>query len=747
MVNYIKLNPLTLSSLIISVGIFAYLLGIPFLDLMEYKTIDLRFKARNKISPGQTVVLAVVDEKSLAKEGKWVWPRSKIAHLISKLSDAGASVIALDIFFSEPDDKRVIQSIEAIESQLQSSGTPENNLRQYLEELKIKADQDQLLAAAIKNSTAKVVLGYFFQLEAENARFTSPEEQAQQDENILTSRYQYVRYTSSRAMNVPFVEAKAPQSNIAVISNAAEYSGTINKMADPDGVVRRLPAVFQYKGMPYAPLSLMAVSAYLGNPPSLQVADYGVEALRIGQLYIPTDELGRIMINYRGEEKTFPHISVTDILHDEVPKDRFKGKIVLVGATATGIYDLRVTPFSSVYPGIEIHANIIDSILSEDFLYKPAWSSIFDILAILVGGFVLGMVLPRTGVFLGAFSVVGLFSGYIWLCQYLFAEKGAVLNLVYPLSSVLLVYVCLTAYKYFSESKQKRFVRDAFSTYLAPAVVKQLMESPDKLKLGGEERDITAYFSDIQGFTSISEKLTPTELVELLNEFLTEMTNIILKYEGMVDKFEGDAIIALFGAPNDIDNHAEAAVKAAIDMQKRLIELREKWKLSNKPELWMRIGLYTGPAVVGNMGSENRMDYTMMGNTVNAASRLEGVNKIYGTYTMIGETTREAAGNSVFTRELDMVSVVGKHEPIRIYELIGYPEDIDGIMRETIDYYHKGLSAYRHRHWNDAVDFFEAALALNPEDKASQTMLTRCNVFKSHPPDDDWDGTYTMQTK
>ena len=750
MKKFIQLNPITISIITISIGIFAYLYGIPFLDLMELKTIDLRFKTRGRIDPSPNIVMAVVDEKSLAKEGKWVWPRSKFANLINRLSDSGARVIAFDIGFLEPDNRNVVMTIEEIENQIKMYDIQNEPLQVYLKELKVKTDNDQLLASAIQNSKASVVLGYFFQMDDQSVQYIDEKDLAVHQENILHSRYMATRLPPNEPdmeKRVLFKEAAAPQSNVAIISNAAEYSGTFNHSPDPDGVIRRVPAVFRFKDSLYAPLSVMTVSAFLEEPPILSLAYDAVSSYQIGELYIPTDEIGQIMINYRGKEKTFPHVSVTDILSGHVPKMTFQDKIVLVGVTATAIFDMRSTPFEEIYPGIEIHATIIDSILTEDFLYQPDGVKLLNVSVIVLGTLLLGIILSRTGVTIGLASFIGLFLGYIWLCQYMFTHSGWILNMVYPLSVILLVYVSITTFNYLAESKQKRFVRDAFSTYLSPAVVKQLMDSPEKLKLGGEERVITAYFSDIQGFTGISEKLTPSELVELLNEFLTEMTNIILKYEGLVDKFEGDAIIALFGAPNDIENHAEVAVKASIDMQKRLVELREHWKVAGKPELKMRIGLYSGPAVVGNMGSESRMDYTMMGNTVNVASRLEGVNKIYGTYTMIGETTYEAVGSSVFARELDLVNVVGKHEPVRIYELIGYPEDVNEHLRVTIDHYHKGLSAYRSLLWDDAIESFSAALALTPDDKPSQTLLARCVEFKSDPPDVNWNGTYTMKTK
>lgn len=747
MLKKIKLPYLVITALFIVLGVFAYMRGILFLDLMDLKTVDVRFQTRAKITPGPEVVLAVIDEKSLAQEGKWIWPRSIIAELITKLSDAGAKVIGFDVGFLEPDDPRLIPTIEGIQGQLANLKIENDTIQNYLEMIKHEADNDRLLAEAIQESKAKVVLGYFFQLDEESLELVDEDEYLQHQENIRGSRHKSVRFTSEEAQQVPFIEATVPQSNIKLISEAAQYAGCFNFFPDWDGTVRRMPSVIRFDEDLYAPLALMAISAYLDSPPSVTVSDYGVTELQIGDLYIPTDELGFILINYRGGEKTFPHISVTDILREEVPPEMLKDKIVLVGATATGIYDMRVTPFASVYPGLEIHANVVDSILSQDFLFQPEWSGIFDLTAIIVSGVFLGLVLPMVGAIPGAVSAAAVFFGYMLLCQYLFSTQGWILNLVYPLSVMLLLYLSITMYRYLVENKQKRFIKDAFSTYLAPSVVKQLIDSGQNLVLGGEEREITAFFSDVQGFTSISEKLTPHELVELLNEFLTEMTDIILAHEGTVDKFEGDAIIAFFGAPNVLPNHAERACSATTEMQKRLVELREQWRTQDKPMLHMRVGLCTGPAVVGNMGSRSRMDYTMMGDTVNTAARLEGVNKVYSIFTMIADETFKGIGERIQAREIDSINVVGKTEPVSVYQILGYPEDIDEPMAEAYAGYAEGLTAYRDQKWDQAIACFEKALAIAPDDGPSLTMKARCQEYKEDPPPEDWNGSYTMKTK
>lgn len=749
MLKKLRSFPFLITLIIISSAIFAVTsrTGVPFLDIIELKTIDLRFKFKGETPPGDAIVIAVVDEKSLKKEGKWIWPRQKIADLITRLSDAGARVIAFDIVFSEADNKGV-GVLHDVRRALQDLDIDNHDLNLYLNELTHLEDNDRRLSEAIRNSKARVVLGSFFHIKSEEVSHMDDTAIAAQLPYITTATYQSVQYASEKAfLNAPFLEVAAPEANISVIAEATPYSGYFNMMSDKDGVIRWVPGIYKFRDNLYAHMSIKALSAYTDSPLHVFVGEYGVEGIQVGDLVVPTDEVGRVMVNYRGASKTFPHLSATDILHGRVSADQIRDKLVIVGVTAIGVYDLRVTPFDTDFPGVEINANLMDSILSQDFLYQPALVKVYDILAILILGALLGLTLPIVNVITGFVTALGLLAGYILFCLYLFAIQGLVINTIYPLITILLIYISITAYRYFGEERQKRFIKNAFSTYLAPAVVNQLIASPEKLVLGGEERQITAFFSDIAGFTTISEKLSPHDLVVLLNEFLTEMSDIILKHNGMVDKYEGDAIIAMFGAPNALPNHAEAACLASIDMQTRLGVLREKWQREKNLTIRMRIGLCSGPAVVGNMGSKNRMDYTMMGDTVNTAARLEGVNKVYGTYAMMGETTYQDVKGAVVARELDAINVVGKKIPVKIYELVGYPGQISETMRQTIDAYEKGLAAYRGCEWDQAIAFLNDALTATPDDLPSRTMMERCLEYKTNPPDTCWDGAYIMKTK
>jgi adenylate cyclase len=742
-----KVPPMLIALLIIAAGILAYFIRIPFFDLMELKTIDLRFMARGEKKPMQTVVLAVIDEKSIDQEGRWVWPRDKIADLINKISTAGARVIALDMIFAEPDNTGSVPIIRDIYRKLENDGAIDEQTANYLQRLTTAQDKDSLLADVIKNSKAKIVLGNFFNDSVKDTAHLDADRKKLQEALIQNSRIKLVHYTSEEAFHSRFLEFDVPEANIPLISNAARYSGFFNMFPDKDSIFRWGTGIIKYNDGLYANLSLEALSAFWDQPLELKVGDNGVESLKIGDHYIPTDELGRIMVNYRGGMMTFPYISATDILKGKGNSEQLKDKIVLVGATAVGIYDLRATPFDNIFPGIEVHANLIDTILARDFIFFPAWGAYISFFAMLAAGLLLSFIIHRVNVLIGGMSAAAILVGYIYLCTYLFSHKGVVLNIVYPSTVIILVYIIISAYRYLVEEGQKRFIKNAFSTYVSPAVVEQLIKSPEKLVLGGEKREITAFFSDLEGFTTISEKLSPEDLVELLNEFLTEMADIIVAHSGTVDKFEGDAIIAMFGAPVAIDHHAESACRACIQMQKQLEILREKWAREKHLTIRMRIGLSSGPAVVGNMGSKNRFDYTMMGDTVNIAARLEGVNKVYGTYLMISDSTYEYVKELMVTRELDAVNVVGKERPVKIYQLIGVQGEVAMEMIQMIDFYHKGLNAYREQNWDLAIGNFKNALLAVQDDPPSRVLIGRCEEYKKIPPGEGWNGAYILKSK
>jgi adenylate cyclase len=735
-----RVNAATITIGIIVLGIGAYLWGMPFLDLMELKTLDLRFLSRGPVTPGPEVVLAVIDEKSLEEQGKWVWPRSKFADLVRILSESGVKVIAFDIGFLEPDKNSTIEAVTNFEEVVKSLGIRDDELNDYLNQARQRADNDLIFAEAIRASKARVVLGYFFQMTPEGLEHMDENIVKAQAKNARTSRYSMIRYTSDQAQGVRLQEAFVPQSNIETLARSTRYSGYFNMFSDQDGCVRWVPFLVRCQKKLYAPLSIQALRAYTGRTPTPVIADYGVQEIKIGKLTIPTNEIGHVMVNYRGGPKTFPHISITDILHHRIPPETLKDKIVLVGATAIGIYDMRVSPFSNVFPGPEIHANVIDNILHQDFLQRPNWAAIFDLVAIAVIGLVLGFLLPRCRALPGTAVVIGLLVTYILLCQYLFSHLGVWLNIVYPVAVLILMYVCLTIYRYLTEEQDKKFLHATFASYLAPELIEDMFNTKAMPELGGEARNITAYFTDIQGFSTFSEKLTAHQLVELLNEYLSAMTDILIDEKGTLDKYEGDAIIAFFGAPMDLPDHALRASRVAVAMQETLSQLREKWAHEKQspeepdrntknlpPEEWipgdkwpkivhqmkMRIGINSGEIVVGNMGSSMRMNYTMMGDPVNIAARLEAAGKQYGVYTMASEYTLNLEFNDngekkrimdmVEARMIDNIMVVGKSEPVKVYEVCAMKGDLAHQEKELFKVFDEGMQHYLKMEWDEAV--------------------------------------------
>ena len=436
-----------------------------------------------------------------------------------------------------------------------------------------------------------------------------------------------------------------------------------------------------------------------------------------------------------------------DVLSGKIGKAALENKVVLLGATAAGTYDLHVSPYGPLYPGVEVHANVMENILQHDFLIRPEWLRILDIAMILGSGLFLGILSRFFRAYGMAFFLAGSVLCYLFADYYLLTVQGLWVNTVYPVLTQIFVYSGITLYKYAFEEGEKRFIKTAFGQFLSPVVVDQLVQNPSLLKLGGESKELTAFFSDVAGFSTISENLSPNELVELLNDYLTEMTDIILKYDGTVDKFEGDAIIAFFGAPVPYEDHALRACLVAIEMQQRLEEMRAEWKAQGKHELYMRIGMNTGEMVIGNMGSKTRMDYTMMGDSVNLTARLEGVNKEYKTETMISGSTYERVKGDIETRMLDTIRVVGRKEPEKIYEVLGRKGEMSPQIRAILPLFNQGLQFYSNREWKEALACFEKILQINENDGPSLTYRLRCIDYQFQAPPEDWNGIFDMTSK
>jgi len=740
----LSISPLKTTFSVILIALVLFFMDVPFLRFMELKALDLRMLSRGKISPGGETVIAAIDEKSLSELGRWPWPRTTMARLVDVLKAYGAKAVGFDIVFAEPDENSSLKTITALTKEAKDIGIRDARLDRLLTEEKLKADNDASLAKAIERA-GNVTLGYFFHISERDVTHLSKEKIEAEVENISSSRYHMIQSKVTPDESA-LVHAYAVVANLKLFSEVAENMGYFNAFPDTDGVLRWSPLVIKFQDNYYSPLALSLLLQYLDWPMlTLNMAEYGVEGVKIDRLEIPTDETGRMLINYLGPAKTFPHYSVSDIIGGRLSPDHFRDKIVIVGATAIGIYDLRVTPFSTVYPGVEIHASVIDNILRQNFLQQSFWTKFLDFCAIIFFGLIMGVVIPRlkavSGIILSLF-IIGVF---IITNTYVFSRYNIWLNLIYPVLTMLAAYLGITVYRYITEEREKKKIRGAFQYYLTPSVINEMLKDPSKLKLGGDKKNLTVLFSDIRGFTTVSEKLIPEELVHLLNEYLTAMTDVVFRYDGLLDKYMGDAIMAVFGAPLDQPDHPERACKTALGMMEELKRLQKKWGEEGRPVLDIGIGINSGDMVVGNMGSQMRFDYTVMGDSVNLASRLEGINKEYGTNVVISEYTYAAVKEVMFCRELDSVRVKGKKLPVKIYELLG--EKKNGQGEEFVMLFEDGLARYKEGQWNEARAAFHEVLKVCPGDPPSELYIRRCEELKENPPPAPWDGVFTMTKK
>jgi adenylate cyclase len=734
-----------IAALVILVALVLFFFDAPFLRFMELKALDLRIVSRGAMPSGGETVIVTIDEKSLSELGRWPWPRTTIAKLVDALKGYGAKAVGFDIVFAEPDDNSSLKTVAELTRDVRQGGIGDSRLYSLLEQKQKAADTDAALVRSIEKA-ANITLGYFFHITEKEVGHLSEQQIIAGESAIANGRFQMVR-AKQGAEGSPLIRAYAPQPNIPEISEAAENGGYFNTFPDSDGVIRWSPLVIKFRDNYYASLALSLLVQYLEWPMlALNIAEFGVENIRVDKIEIPTDESGRLLVNYLGPARTFPHYSLSDVLNGRISAEKLNGKIVIVGATATGIYDLRVTPFGAVYPGVEIHATVIDNILHQHFLIHSGWTKFLDICLIIVAGLIMGFAVPRVKAVAGIALSSALIGAFIVANTALFVRYNVWMNLVYPALTMMTIYLGITVYRYVTEEREKKKVRGAFQYYLTASVVNEILKDPSKLKLGGDKKNLSVMFSDIRGFTSISEKLTPEELVQLLNEYLTAMTDIVFKYDGLLDKYIGDAIMAVFGAPLDQPDHASRACRTAIEMMTELQRLRKKWAAEGRPDVNIGVGINTGDMVVGNMGSQMRFDYTVMGDSVNLASRLEGTNKEYGTNIIISEFTHDQIKDEFFCRELDAVQVKGKKLPVRIFELLGDRKDA-GQWQEFVDRFETGLADYRAGRWDDAIAAFRGVLEVRPDDYPARLYIERCEALKEHPPEGAWDGVFTMKTK
>jgi len=662
---------------------------------LEWKSWDARLRLfAHPERAGKDIVLILVDQYSLDFYNKrqnlsWPWPRQMYAALIDFLKMGGAAACFFDIAMTE------------------GSG--------------FGVEDDKFLAGAMAAS-GNILIPIALSTEDKESDETAVD---------LLRRFSLKEPAAWKGETFRSVTTSLP-----ILLKAAAGIGNVRVNPDEDGIFRRMPLALSFRDMIL---------------PSVPWALSGAGKAGSDFTSIPLDETGQMIIRFWGPTGTFRSYTIAAIINSyaqiqeggkpQIPPEEFAGKTVLVGASAVGLLDNKPSPTDGVMPGVEMYAAALDTLKHGNFIRlmpRPVLYVYILILAILTGWAVSS--LRKIWVIAGAFPA---FLAVPAAASCAALAAGFWLEFVLPMAAVLLALIGAAVLNYKIEGQQRRFIKSVFSHYLSPAVIDRLIEDPKRLQLGGEEREITSFFSDVAGFTSISEKLSPHELVGLLNMYLSEMTEIILDAGGTLDKYEGDAIVAFWNAPLGDPDHAFRACRAALSCQKRLGEIGPDLVKRFGLEVRARIGLNTGPAVVGNMGSSRRFDYTAMGDTINLAARLEGACKTYGVQILVGERTFESVQDRILAREVDRVRVVGKKQPVKIFEIIGElgtvgPGEIDKVIL-----FHKGLQLYRNWQWDVAIQIFGTF----PGEAVAGIYQERCRAYRQDPPPADWDGVSDLKTK
>jgi adenylate cyclase len=781
-VSFILSLCITVASLSVYYLVFLQEKRTPISELaerLELDTLDTRFRYRPQRVPAldSPIVIVDIDQKAQEVLGRWPFSRAYFAKLLDVLHESGAKVAAFDVTFSKPDQTAapVRALADELENREQSGEAVDPKLSAEVQQLAVRYDTDSQFAKAIKRF-GPVVLGSYF-------LFTRADLEGVSDQTLQTYADQiaFFAYPPAHPLREQFGKedklhlmeifagarlvprgAEADLNSLtSALSGDSSWTGFFNVPPDADGVVRRATLFLPYGRSEnpaewdlYPSLDVMAARAFMGQEAQDTNLFYGpVGIVRIdfgNKRSLGTDTLGQMLINYQGPWGTFHHYSIADVLQNNFLPGTFQGKLVLIGATATGIGDLRATPFGGTnYPGVEIHANVIDNILNDRFLKRDAKSALVDALLIFFFGIPVGiwmaLVQPRW-MWFGAALLIPLVA-----VDYGAFLRGWWLNFTIPAMTLTGNVLLVSLYRALVEEKEKRKVRAAFGQYLSPEVIRRLLVNPRLVE--PKKTDITVMFSDIRGFTSISEKLDAQELALFLNQYLSDMTRIVFSYHGTLDKYIGDAVMAFWGAPFEEQGHAAKACNAALEMMKRVRELQKEWETQGQPRLEIGIGLNTGVASVGNMGSVLRYGYTALGDAVNLSSRLEGLNKDYGTHIIANETTYQAAKKDGFVfRELDLMRVKGKLQPVTIYQLMGRQVDFlangsTETIRLQMEMFARARELYRHREWRAAQDAFLDFLGKWPEDGPSRVYVERCQEYIGAEPSANWDGVFVMTHK
>lgn len=731
-----KRIPIFIGFLLLLIAVWLQVTNVDFLQRFINRLEDLAYdvQLRTKVfthpTPFQTSVAIVdIDDKTLAREGRWPWPRSKVATLIARTQEAGAVVIALDMIFPEKETNIVEDVIQAINK----NNLMPPDVEPALQKLAPFFDNDVIFANSLKQGDS--VLGTSFSPRNDMA-------------GILPAPVLTLKTPAEKELG--FTIAAGYVGNIPLLQTAAKSAGFINVFGDDDGIIRRVPLLLRYKDNLYPSLALEAVRLFLLSNVKLITAPYGsmirLEGVDVENHQVPTDAKGQMIIPFRGRSFTMPYFSATDVLNKKIPPDALQGKIVFVGTSATGEGDLQTTAIESAYPGVEIQASVADGILSNNFSYKPAWSAGAELFLTILLGSIFAWAFPYLGPRMLSLMIILIPAMLVFANNELWERTGLIISIFIPSALTSVLALVNMIYGYLFETRKREQLKSIFGQYVPEEHIDEMLKSTDNYGMKGDDREMTVLFADIRNFTTISERLTASQLKEMLNDFFTPMTESIFKHHGTIDKYVGDLIMAFWGAPLQDKRHAQHAIAAALEMQKVLKKLLPEMAAHGWPELNMGIGLNSGVMSVGDMGSKFRRNYTVLGDAVNLASRVEGLTKYYGVNIIVTEFTRTNQKNFIF-RELDRVRVKGKADGVGLFEVVCRKSELSPELQDELAKSDAALQYYFASDWQKAREAFTKLNATYPDVKFYQLYLKRLDEFEKTPPPSDWGGVYTMTSK
>lgn len=688
----------------------------PLLDSFDNRLRDYLFQIRGEIPTSDNVIIVDIDEKSLKSLGQWPWSRNKVAKVLENLTNSGVAIIGFDIVFAEEDNSSPHSILEKFDIQ-------KENIPNY----------DEIFANTV--ASTPTILGYVFELE---------------DKPHIGKTEPNIPGSISGKFNDFSINAYGTILNTPQIQENGYSSGFFNNIPDNSGIIRSVPLIISYNKDTYTSLSL-EIMRLITQTQSIYVdanEEDGIQNIILNDITIPTDRHGRMIVNFRGGSKTFEYFSAIDIYNNTIPKEKLQDKIVLIGTSAIGLLDLRAISFDSVYPGVEVHANVIDNIIQGDFISRDVFLDVFEEYAIYILAFLIVFLIKYTPFWMNPVISLVFFAILMITAYWCLFEFGVIINIIFPLLTILLCTIIVTLLDFFYEIKQEEAIKKKFAAKVSPEVMNNLLKNIDNNDFQAMEKEVTVFFSDVRGFTNISEQMaTAKDLIEYLNEYMEPMSNIITKYEGTIDKYIGDAIMAYWNAPADVVNHADKAVKASLEQIAHLSELNDYLSKNSKPLIDIGIGLNTGPAVVGEMGSTGRSDYTVIGDAINLGARLESLCKYYDSKLNISNFTKNKLEEKYNFRFLDLVTVKGKKEAIEIWQVISQGE-LSSNVKEELDIYNQAISLYKRSDFKEALELFKTGD--KNENKSNRRInsiyIERCEYYIQNPPSN-FNGVYEHQTK